>query len=86
MNNDWPQELLDIFDDPLLADVKPKPKAVTADDRKIQKLQQVADWIAAHGREPQMSGSLNEKLMCKSLEALRREADTLKPYDTTDIL
>ena len=23
---DWPEELLEIFDDPLLADVRPKPK------------------------------------------------------------
>lgn len=26
---DWPEELLEIFDDPLLADVRPKPKAPT---------------------------------------------------------
>ena len=30
---DWPEELLEIFDDPLLADVRPKPKAPTPDDR-----------------------------------------------------
>lgn len=35
---DWPEELLEIFDDPLLADVRPKPKAPTPDDRLAQKI------------------------------------------------
>ena len=38
---DWPEELLEIFDDPLLADVRPKPKAPTPDDRLAQKLLEI---------------------------------------------
>lgn len=83
---EWPQELLEIFDDPLLADVKPKPIALTADDRKVLKLQEIAAWIQENGHEPTMSGALNEKLLCRALAALRKEIESLKPYDTTNIL
>ena len=34
---EWPKELLEIFDDPLMADVRPKPKTPTPDDRLAQK-------------------------------------------------
>ena len=45
---DWPEELLEIFDDPLLADVRPKPKVPTPDDRLAQKLLEVNKWVAEH--------------------------------------
>lgn len=68
---EWPAELLEIFDDPLLADVKPKPAAVTADDRQQRKIDDLRAWIADNGREPQMSGNLKEKLMAVSLQTLK---------------
>ncbi|MCQ2294504.1 MAG: hypothetical protein MJZ67_02520 [Bacteroidales bacterium] len=83
---DWPQELLDIFADPLLADVKPKPQPLTANDHKVQKLQVVAEWMAENGREPQSDGSLAEMILCRALAALRKEKELLEPYDTNHIL
>lgn len=83
---DWPQELLDIFDDPLLADVKPKPQPMTANDRKVQKLQEVSAWIVENGREPQSNGNMAEKMLCRALAALRKEKESLEPYDTNNIL
>lgn len=83
---DWPKELIDIFDDPLLADVKLKPQPLTASDRKVQKLQEVAAWIDKYGHEPKADGDLKEKLLCRALAALREEKEILKPYDTTNIL
>ena len=47
---DWPKELLEIFDDPLLADVRPKPKAPTPDDRLAQKLLEVNKWVTEHAK------------------------------------
>lgn len=82
----WPQELLDIFDDPLLADVKPKPQPLTANDHKVQKLQEVTEWMAENGREPQSDGSLAERILCRALAALRKEKELLEPYDTNNIL
>lgn len=84
---DWPKELLDIFDDPLLADVRPKPKAPTPDDRMAQKLLDVNKWVAEHGREPQTDGALKEKLLASSLKALREKAnDSLRQYDEYHLL
>lgn len=69
---EWPTELLELFDDPILAGVKPDPVPVTADDRMQKKIQQLQDWIAANGREPQLeSRNITEKLMSKSLETLK---------------
>lgn len=60
---DWPEELLEIFDDPLLADVRPKPKAPTPDDRLAQKLLEVNKWVAEHGSEPKADGGLKENCL-----------------------
>lgn len=52
---DWPEELLKIFDDPLLADVRPKPKAPTSDDRLAQKLLEVNKWVAEMVVNPKLT-------------------------------
>lgn len=69
----WPKELLDLFDDPLLEGVRPKPAAVTADERTMGKIESVKKWIESNGREPQQdSRNITEKLMWKSLETLKK--------------
>ncbi len=69
---EWPTELLELFEDPILAGVKPAPAPVTADDRMQKKIQQVKEWIAANGREPQLeSKNISEKLMSVSLQTLK---------------
>ena len=70
---EWPQELLEIFGDPLLDGVRPKVAAPTADDRMNQKLAEVQAWMSAHGREPGRGGDLKEKRMCAALTALRQK-------------
>ena len=45
----------------------------TADDRLNQKLAEVRNWIAAHGREPERNGDLKEKMMCAAMTALREK-------------
>lgn len=84
---DWPKELLEIFDDPLLADVRPKPKAPTPDDRLAQKLLEINKWVTEHGSEPTADGGLKEKLLAASLKALRTKAtDSLRQYDEYQLL
>ena len=70
---EWPKELLEIFDDPLLESVRPKAAAPTANDRMQQKLAEVNDWIAKHGREPKPDGDLKEKMMCAAMIGLRKK-------------
>ena len=73
MRMEWPKELLELFDDPLLDGVRPKVAAPTADDRMSSKLAEVTAWIEQHGREPQMTGDLKEKMMCAAMIGLRKK-------------
>ena len=70
---DIKKELLDILDDPLLDSARPFTKAITADDRIMQKISEIKDWIAQNGREPQKGGSLKERLMYASLTTLKEK-------------
>ena len=70
---EWPKELLELFEDPLLDGVRPKVAASTANDRMQQKLAEVNNWIAKNGREPQKNGDLKEKLMFAAMTKLREK-------------
>ena len=70
---EWPKELLEIFDDPLLDGVRPKVAAPTANDRMQQKLAEVSNWIAQNGREPSPNGNLKEKMMYAAMKSLREK-------------
>ena len=70
---DWPKELLELFEDPLLDGVRPKVAAPTANDRMQQKLAEVNNWIAKNGREPQKNGDLKERLMYAAMTTLREK-------------
>lgn len=70
---EWPKELLELFDDPLLDGVRPKAAAPTAGDRMQQKLSEVNEWIAKHGREPRNEGDLKERMMYAAMTKLREK-------------
>ena len=70
---EWPKELLDIFNDPLLEGVRPRTAAPTPNDRMQQKLAEVNNWIAQNGREPRNDGSLKEKMMYAAMTSLREK-------------
>ena len=70
---EWTKELKELFDDPLLADVRPKVTALTFSDRKDKQVAELEAWIAAHGREPQRNGDLTEKRMWARLTALCKQ-------------
>lgn len=70
---EWPKELIEIFDDPLLEGVRPKAAAPTANDRMQQKLAEVNNWIAQNGREPRNDGNLKEKMMFAAMTALKEK-------------
>lgn len=70
---EWPKELLEIFDDPLLDGVRPKVAAPTPNDRMQQKLEEVNHWIAKNGREPRNDGDLKEKMMFAAMTKLREK-------------
>ena len=70
---DVKKELLELFEDPLLDGARPFAKPVTADDRVMQKITEVKEWIDKNGREPQKDGNLKEKLMFVSLKTLKEK-------------
>ena len=70
---EWPKELIELFNDPLLEGVRPKAPAPTANDRMRQKLAEVNNWIAQNGREPRKDGDLKERLLYASLTALKEK-------------
>lgn len=70
---EWTKDLKELFDDPLLADVRPMVVAPTFSDRKDKQVAELEAWIAAHGREPQRNGDLTEKRMWARLTALRKQ-------------
>lgn len=70
---EWPKELLEIFEDPLLDGVRPKVAAPTPNDRMQQKLEEVKNWIAKNGREPRKNGELKEKMMYAAMTKLREK-------------
>ena len=86
---EWPQELLELFDDPLLDGVRPKEARLTANDRRVKTLLEITEWCEENGeRPPSSSGAdLKEKQFARNLVALRRDAvDMLEPYDRLGIL
>lgn len=68
---EWPKELLALFDDPLLEGVRPRAAAPTANDRMLQKLAEVTEWIEKNGREPRKDGELKEKMMYAAMTTLK---------------
>ena len=70
---EWPKELLEIFDDPLLDGVRPKVAAPTPNDRIQQKLAEVNNWIAQNGRDPRKDGNLKERMMYAAMTTLREK-------------
>ena len=71
---EWTKELKELFEDPLLDDVRPTVTALTFSDRRDKQVAELEAWIAAHGREPQRNGDLTEKRMWARLTALRKQS------------
>lgn len=81
------KELLQLFEDPLFANVKVPAKPLTADDRMVEKLLAVNAFVRDNGREPQANGHFNEKKLARSLKALRESGkENLKDWDEYHLL
>ena len=85
---EWPKELLDIFDDPILDDVRPKAAPLTIDDKRVKAFMEVTQWSENNGnRKPKNDGDLKERIMARTLMALRRDSkDLLADYDRLNLL
>lgn len=86
----WEKELIELFDDSLLADVRPLPPRVTGDDRLKASFVEINDWIADNGREPcENSDNFKEKILFRRLKSLREDEEKcnyLKELDVNNLL
>lgn len=85
---EWPQELLELFEDPILYGIRPKAAPITPDDRRVKTLIEITEWVEENnGRLPNNKGDFKEKMMARSLAALRRDATVeLMAYDKINLL
>ena len=81
------KELLLLFDDPLFVNVKVPAKPLTSDDRMVEKLLAINAFVRDNGREPETTGSFDEKKLARSLKALRESGnESLKDWDEFGLL
>ncbi|MDD2961279.1 MAG: DEAD/DEAH box helicase family protein [Muribaculaceae bacterium] len=85
---EWPEDLLELFEDEIFADVRPKAQPITADDRRVKALYEITEWVEANGgRLPRRDGEFKEKLIARLLEALKKDAaESLIAYDRLHLL
>lgn len=86
----WSEDLLELFNDPILADVKPFPQKITSDDRLVEDFVQVCDWVLANGFEPKEEGTdFIERKLYRRLLSIRSDEEKrafLTAHDTANLL
>lgn len=86
----WSEDLLELFNDPILAEVKPFTERVTSDDRLVESFVEICDWVSANGCEPKEEGTdFSERKLYRRLLSIRTDEERcafLKTYDTANLL
>lgn len=87
---DWEKELIELFDDPLLADVHPLPPRNTSDDLLSDSFLEIVTWIEGNEREPfDNMDDFNERTLFRRLKHIREndeKSNFLKQIDTLGLL
>ncbi len=83
---DWSKELEIIFNDPLLADVKPPKRRNTSSDRLIAGFQEINDFVAANGRLPEESTETRLFHRLSGILSNPSKIERCRPFDTQGIL
>lgn len=86
----WSEDLIELFNDPILAEVKPFAPRITSDDRLVESFLEIGEWVTANGFEPKEEGAdFNERKLYKRLLSIRVDEEKcafLKSYDTAQLL
>ena len=86
----WENNLIELFDDPLLANIYPLPPRITSDDRLSQSFLKIIDWMVENGREPNENPEdFKERILFRRLENIRSDEEKrlyLKPLDSYNLL
>ena len=86
----WSEDLIELFNDPILTDVKPFEQRITSDDRLVESFLEIRDWVLTYGCEPNEEGTdFSERKLYKRLSGIRSDEEKsafLKDYDTANLL
>ena len=84
----WPQEIVDLLDDPLFDYVRPRATRPSVEESQLSSLRAVSSWVREHGRLPSSTGDFDEKRLHRTLCALRSDPnrEDLEAYDELGIL
>lgn len=85
----WDEELEQIFEDPLFADVTAPRKKVTSSDRLIAGFQNILEFVETNNRLPQNCDNREERTLYNQLKGILKDpkkVEKCKPYDTANIL
>ena len=86
----WSQDLLAMFDDPLLADVRPFPPRITSDDRLVESFLETIEWVRINKKTPEeKSVDFTERKLHRRLLSIKADDDKkafLQVYDTMNLL
>lgn len=85
----WDEELEQLFDLPIFAEVRPPAPKVTADDRLVDSFNQINLFVDEFGFEPSSEGNLNEKILARTLKSIREDIikrRSLTPIDKHNLL
>lgn len=84
----WPQEILDLLDDPLFDSVRPRATRPSVEESQLTSLRAITSWVREHGRLPSSTGELEEKILERQLSSLRSSdsREALEAYDELGIL
>lgn len=86
---EWPQELLDIFEEREFADVHPTQPKATIDDRIKEAFRQINVWYRIHHREPQVAAERPERSYAMQLRGFRAsewKRELLRHWDEFNLL
>lgn len=83
---DWNKELEAIFNDPLLADIKPPKKRATSSDRLIAGFQAICDYYEANGKLPDEESNSKLYNYLNGILSSEEKIEKCRPFDTFGIL
>ena len=86
----WENNLIELFNDPLLDNVYPLPPRLTPNDHLSTSFLEILDWVEENGREPfNNAKDFKERSLMSRLHGIRNNDEKriyLKPLDRCNLL
>jgi hypothetical protein len=86
---EWPQELLEIFNEPEFVNVHPNSPRATTQDRIREAFRLINEWYREYQREPEETAERPERTYAIQLKRLRKndgDREYLREWDEFNLL